>query len=85
MNSAVAFNHPLINLQLNGTDIPTLQEQAAQFSLDIDKAEVGEDIHGLRMLCLYGLKGAAAYMEHAHVLGQYDNYGLAWNIAIRYE
>lgn len=25
------------------------------------------------MLCLYGLKGAAAYMEHAHVLGQYDD------------
>ncbi|BBU96938.1 MULTISPECIES: hydroxylamine reductase [Providencia] len=73
VNSVVAFNHPLINLQLNGTDIPTLQAQAAQFSLDIDKAEVGEDIHGLRMLCLYGLKGAAAYMEHAHVLGQYDN------------
>lgn len=24
------------------------------------------------MLCLYGLKGAAAYMEHAHVLGQSD-------------
>lgn len=73
VNSVVAFNHPLINLQLNGTDIPTLQAQAAQFSLDIDKADVGEDIHGLRMLCLYGLKGAAAYMEHAHVLGQYDN------------
>ena len=27
----------------------------------------------MRLLCLYGLKGAAAYMEHAHVLGQYDN------------
>lgn len=25
------------------------------------------------MLNLYGLKGAAAYMEHAHVLGQYSN------------
>ncbi|MDS6631273.1 hypothetical protein QYS46_11955 [Klebsiella michiganensis] len=34
---------------------------------------IGENILGLRLLCLYGLKGAAAYMEHAHVLGQYDN------------
>ena len=34
---------------------------------------MGDDLHGLRMLCLYGLKGAAAYMEHAHVLGQYDD------------
>ena len=25
------------------------------------------------MLCLYGLKGAAAYMEHAHVLGKYSD------------
>ncbi len=33
----------------------------------------GEDMHGLRMLCLYDLKGAAAYMEHTHVLGQIFN------------
>ncbi|KIQ83394.1 hydroxylamine reductase [Aeromonas sp. L_1B5_3] len=34
------------------------------------KSEVNEDIMGLRLLCLYGLKGAAAYMEHARVLDQ---------------
>ncbi|MGH1410170.1 MAG: hydroxylamine reductase [Aeromonas sp.] len=34
------------------------------------KNEVNEDIMGLRLLCLYGLKGAAAYMEHARVLDQ---------------
>lgn len=34
------------------------------------QSEVHEDIMGLRLLCLYGLKGAAAYMEHAYVLGQ---------------
>lgn len=34
------------------------------------QGEVHEDIMGLRLLCLYGLKGAAAYMEHAYVLGQ---------------
>ncbi|SHH30114.1 hydroxylamine reductase [Ferrimonas marina] len=59
---------------------------AAQFALTVDKAEmlarapetlvnrglaeVGEDIVGLRLLCLYGLKGVAAYLEHARVLGQ---------------
>ncbi|MBF4333118.1 hydroxylamine reductase, partial [Vibrio anguillarum] len=31
-----------------------------------------EDVIGLRLLCLYGLKGAAAYLEHARVLGQSD-------------
>ncbi|WP_394135580.1 hydroxylamine reductase [Shewanella algae] len=32
--------------------------------------DLNEDILGLRLLCLYGLKGAAAYMEHARVLEQ---------------
>lgn len=70
---SVTVDHPLAALQLAGDDIDSLQQQAAQFALYRDKAEVGDDVHGLRMLCLYGLKGAAAYMEHAHVLGQYDD------------
>ena len=43
-----------------------------QFALNKQKKDVGEDVIGLRLLCLYGLKGAAAYMEHARVLGQTD-------------
>lgn len=46
--------------------------QAMTMALNRDKASVGEDVLGLRLLCLYGLKGAAAYMEHARVLGQTD-------------
>ncbi|MBS1186644.1 MAG: Hybrid cluster protein [Burkholderiaceae bacterium] len=45
---------------------------ALQFALNRQKKEVGEDVIGLRLLCLYGLKGAAAYIEHARVLGQTD-------------
>lgn len=33
---------------------------------------INDDILGLRLLCLYGLKGVAAYMEHAYVLNQQD-------------
>ncbi|WP_260515815.1 hydroxylamine reductase [Serratia fonticola] len=73
LDASVQVDHPLAQLQLAGNDMPALLQQAAQFALNKDKAEVGDDIHGLRMLCLYGLKGAAAYMEHAHVLGQFDN------------
>ncbi|CAM4134195.1 hydroxylamine reductase [Serratia silvae] len=73
LDASVQVDHPLAQLQLTGNDMPALLQQAAQFALNKDKAEVGDDIHGLRMLCLYGLKGAAAYMEHAHVLGQFDN------------
>lgn len=49
-----------------------LLAQAPQVILNRGQDKVGEDIVGLRLLCLYGLKGAAAYMEHAHVLGQQD-------------
>lgn len=73
LDASVQVDHPLAQLQLAGNYMPALLQQAAQFALNKDKAEVGDDIHGLRMLCLYGLKGAAAYMEHAHVLGQFDN------------
>ncbi|WP_222422276.1 hydroxylamine reductase [Yersinia aleksiciae] len=72
LDSSITVDHPLAELQLLSDDIPTLQQQSQQFALNSDKAEIGDDIHGLRMLCLYGLKGAAAYMEHAHVLGQHD-------------
>ncbi len=47
--------------------------QAEQAAANRGKDLVNEDIMGLRLLCLYGLKGAAAYMEHAYVLGQTDN------------
>ncbi len=72
IDSTITVDHPLAELQLQSDDISVLQQQSQQFALNSDKAEVGDDIHGLRMLCLYGLKGAAAYMEHAHVLGQFD-------------
>lgn len=66
-------NHPMADLQLISDDLGELQQQAAGFTPNRDNALIGENILGLRLLCLYGLKGAAAYLEHAHVLGQYDN------------
>ena len=63
--------HPLRDLTLNGRDADVLQQQAHAFALNV--GDDHEDIVGLRLLCLYGLKGAAAYMEHAHVHGRYDN------------
>ncbi|KGQ34008.1 hydroxylamine reductase [Gallibacterium anatis] len=73
IDPAVELDHPLAHLTLQGDSVDALAQQAKEFALNIDRAEIGEDLHGVRMLCLYGLKGAAAYMEHAHVLGQYDN------------
>ncbi|AVF33874.1 hydroxylamine reductase [Rahnella sikkimica] len=72
MDPEITVDHPLAALELVSNNLNDLQQQAQQFALNGDKTQVGDDIHGLRMLCLYGLKGAAAYMEHAHVLGQSD-------------
>ncbi|MGG5215432.1 hydroxylamine reductase [Rahnella variigena] len=72
MDPQITVSHPLASLELVSDSLHELQQQAQQFALNGDKAQIGDDIHGLRMLCLYGLKGAAAYMEHAHVLGQSD-------------
>lgn len=73
IDAQATVNNPMADLQLASDDLGDLQRQAAEFTPNKDKAAIGENILGLRLLCLYGLKGAAAYMEHAHVLGQYDN------------
>lgn len=59
------------DLQLPQQGAAILQ-QAGEFGLDRERNRIGEDVLGLRLLCLYGLKGAAAYIEHARVLGQTD-------------
>ena len=56
-----------------GSDLLAQLAKAPQTAVNRGKNEVNEDIMGLRLLCLYGLKGAAAYMEHARVLDQQDS------------
>jgi len=53
-------------------DIDGLVAQAAEIGLEARKAALGEDVAGLQELTLYGLKGAAAYVEHAQILGVED-------------
>ena len=54
------------------SDMAGLLAQAPIAAVNRGKGVINEDVLGLRLLCLYGLKGAAAYMEHARVLGQVD-------------
>ena len=88
VNQAIAYRQQLADrltaLAVQVSDLPAaarfepgaeLLEQLAhapQTAVNRGKSEVNEDIMGLRLLCLYGLKGAAAYMEHARVLDQQD-------------
>jgi hydroxylamine reductase len=50
-------------------DIDGLMAQGRTESIDARQAALGEDIAGLMELLTYGLKGAAAYADHAQVLG----------------
>ena len=47
-------------------------DQQKVFSIDARKVKFGEDVVGLQELLVYGLKGAAAYVDHAQILGIED-------------
>ncbi|MGL4202382.1 MAG: hydroxylamine reductase, partial [Enterobacter roggenkampii] len=61
-DASARVENPMSDLQLVSDDLGELQRQAAEFTPNKDKVAIGENILGLRLLCLYGLKGAAAYM-----------------------
>jgi hydroxylamine reductase len=50
-----------------------LLEQASQIGIVATRAALGDDLTGLRELLTYGLKGTAAYADHAHILGKEDD------------
>lgn len=68
---SLELDTPLANFTLpeNASAILTL---APQVMVNRGQDSLSKDLIGLRLLCLYGLKGVAAYMEHARVLGQTD-------------
>ncbi|MFH0964209.1 MAG: hydroxylamine reductase [Planctomycetota bacterium] len=51
-------------------DLGGLVEQGRAVSITKRKEKYGEDITGLQELATYGLKGAAAYADHAQILGK---------------
>ncbi len=59
-------------------DDAALEQQAAAIGILARRAARGDDLAGLEYLCLYGLKGMAAYMDHALVLGRGDEAVLAF-------
>jgi hydroxylamine reductase len=68
--------HP-VTLPSAATWIPAatrqgLIEQGAVVGL-LSEPEIADDIRSLREIILFGLKGMAAYADHAHILGQNDD------------
>lgn len=54
-------------------DLNALIKQAENTSMDKEVEEYGEVVAGLYHLILYGMKGVAAYADHAQILGVEDN------------
>jgi hydroxylamine reductase len=50
-----------------------LLEQASKIGIPSARAVLGDDLAGLGELLTYGLKGTAAYVDHAHILGKDDD------------
>jgi hydroxylamine reductase len=53
-------------------DLDGLVRQGHAVSIEQRRQALGEDLAGLQELVTYGLKGMAAYVEHARILGQED-------------
>lgn len=53
-------------------DTEGLLRQGEQVGVESSKAALGDDIAGLKELIMYGLKGAASYIDHAQILGKKD-------------
>jgi len=54
-------------------DLDGLVRQGEEISIEKRRGSLGDDVAGLQELITYGLKGAAAYADHAHILGQEDD------------
>ncbi len=54
------------------SDVSSAVNAGEEVSIQKRMEELGEDVTGLQELMTYGLKGAAAYMDHARILGKED-------------
>jgi hydroxylamine reductase len=53
--------------------LEALVEQGRAVGIEPRRERLGEDVAGLQELILYGLKGMAAYADHAQILGREDD------------
>ncbi len=49
-----------------------LEKQSAQFGIEARRKKLGDDAAGVMYMTIYGLKGAAAYADHAYRLNRED-------------
>ncbi len=54
-------------------NLDALVKQGEEVGIEARKQALGDDVTGLQELLTYGIKGAAAYADHAQILGQEDD------------
>jgi len=59
-------------------DLDALIRKGESVSIQNRIDKLGEDVVGLQELIMYGLKGAAAYLDHAQILGKEDESAYAF-------
>jgi hydroxylamine reductase len=59
-------------------DLEGLVKQGEEVSIAKRKEALGEDVTGLQELLTYGIKGTAAYADHAQILGKEDDNAYAF-------
>jgi hydroxylamine reductase len=69
-----SFNETLeaVNLKPAGSKEEMIA-QGEKYNIKVDVDKLGEDLLALRETLIYGLKGVAAYADHAQILGQEDD------------
>ena len=72
----LTFDHPAANFT-PARDIPGLVEQGKKVGMLSDEG-VDADIRSLQQILRFGVKGVAAYTDHAAVLGQEDDHVYAF-------
>ncbi|HMK45288.1 MAG TPA: hydroxylamine reductase [Methanocella sp.] len=70
-NSKVQFTDSPATFKL-ATDLPGMVAQGAKVGLKSDVFAADENIRSLQHITLFGIKGVAAYADHAQILGQED-------------
>ena len=63
----------LFNWPDEADDVDALIRKGEAISIQLRIDELGEDVTGLQELITYGIKGAAAYIDHAQILGKQDD------------
>lgn len=60
-------------IPVTGVTTELLEIEGKKFGVKRDLPDYGADVHGVRQMIIYGLKGMSTYARHARLLGEWDD------------